>query len=382
MQSMTSRERVLAAIRRQPVDHVPFVPNFNALRAVQRKRVWNFPWPEDASNEDRIRYLLEELGTDTVVNTGASMVRPHPDVTEKAWVEGDVLHKTYTTPAGDLHASMDYNEMWPYGEDIPFYSDFNVGHVVEPWLETEADLECFKYVQRVDDDDDTLTRARQGLTNARALADRYGIMVQASCGTGLTGAQQLFGADRLCLMLMDNPDLVDAYLEHEHGISMRQLEVLGEGNVDAIRRNGFYETADFYGPQMLEQFLGKRLRAEVEAAHAAGMVASYTIHTGVMPILDYLAALPFDSLFGIDIAFKDVDLHQVRDKLAPTKSFYTGPSSTYHIWNGPEPTRQAVRHVFDVIGKTGLILAPCVSFHSIMPWESALATVDEWKRLR
>ena len=227
-----------------------------------------------------------------------------------------------------------------------------------------------------------MARAREGLENARSLADRYGIAVQASCGTGLTGAQQLFGADRLCLMVIDNPDLVHAYLEYEHGINMRQLEVLGEGYVDIVRRNGFYETADFYSPQMLDRFLGQRLRAEVGAVHAAGMAASYTVHTGVMPILDYLAALPFDSLFGIDIAFGDVDLKEVRDKLAPGKSLYIGPSSTHHTWEGVEPTRRAVRQVFDVIGKKGLILAPCVSFHSIMPWESAEAMVDEWKKLR
>ena len=109
---------------------------------------------------------------------------------------------------------------------------------------------------------------------------------------------------------------------------------------------------------------------------------SYTIHTGVMPILDYLAGLTMDSLFGIDTAFKGVELREVRDKLAPSKSFFIGPSSTFHLWNGPEPTRAAVREVFEVLGKTGLILSPCVSAHSIMPWESTLAMVDEWKSLR
>ena len=74
---------------------------------------------------------------------------------------------------------------------------------------------------------------------------------------------------------------------------------------------------------------------------------------------------------------------EVLDKLTPSgKSLFTGPSSTFHLWNGPEPTREAVRTVFHCFGETGLILAPCVSAHSIMPWESTEAMVDEWKRRR
>jgi hypothetical protein len=112
------------------------------------------------------------------------------------------------------------------------------------------------------------------------------------------------------------------------------------------------------------------------------MLTAYTVHTGVMPILDYLAGLNFDSLMHVDIAFTGVDLPVIRDKVAGGKSLWTGPSSTYHLWKGPEPTRQAVRQVFEVFGKTGLVLSQCVSSHSIMPWESTAAMIEEWKRLR
>jgi hypothetical protein len=175
---------------------------------------------------------------------------------------------------------------------------------------------------------------------------------------------------------------VDAYLDYEHQINLRTIEVLGDLGIDIVRRNGFYETGDFYSPTMLEGFLGVRLRREAAAARRAEMHISYTVHTGVMPILDYLSGLTMDSLFGIDIAFKGMDLPTLRNKLAPGTSFWIGPSSTYHLWEGPDATRQAVCEVFDVIGNTGLILTPCVSIHSIMPWESTLAMIDEWEKLR
>jgi hypothetical protein len=84
----------------------------------------------------------------------------------------------------------------------------------------------------------------------------------------------------------------------------------------------------------------------------------------------------------VDLAFEGVQPGVIRDKLADKKAFWTGPSSTYHIWKGPEATREGVRLAFETFGKTGLILSPCVSFHSIMPWESALAMFDEWRKLR
>jgi len=370
---MTSRERILAAMRYEEVDHVPCAVAFNPLTPVLRKgHTWNFPWSEDASEEEQIAYQVERLGLDQVVGRYIDLCRPVPGVTSRVRLEAGVLHKTYTTPAGELHAAVKYNELWPHGKDIEFYSDYNIGHFVEPWIRNEADLACFKQVRALSDTADVVQAARELFAHAKRLADRYQLATIASAGAGLTGAMQLFGASELCLMTLENPALVDEYLEYEHQINL----------VDILGRNGFYESADFYSADTLERFLGKRLRLEADSAKAGRMLTRYTINTGVMPILDYLATLTTDSFFGIDIAFEGVDLRAIRDRLAPAKSFWIGPSSVYHIWKGPEPTRQAVRDVFDVFGKRGLILAPCVSAHSIMPWESTLALIEEWRALR
>jgi len=380
---MTSRERLLAGLSREEVDHIPCCAAFNPLTPVQcRGHRWEFPWPEGASAKDRIAYQVEELGLDQVVSVGIDLCRPAPGVESRTWVEGEVLHQTYSTPAGDLHASVQYSDLWPHGEHIPFYSDFNIGHFVEPWIQNEADLACLRHVQQLSDTKAVLDGIRTGFAAAKTLADKYGLATQASAGMGLTGAQQLFGAEDLCLMTIDQPGLVEAYLEYEHQITLRTLEVLGGLGVDMVRRNGFYETADFYSPAMLERFLGARLRREAKASREAGMHMSYTVHTGIMPILDYLASLTMDSLFGIDPVFKGVDLPSLHDKLASVTGLWIGPSSTYHLWEGPDATRQAVRDIFEAFRSPGFVLAPCVSAHSIMPWESTLAMIDEWKKLR
>ena len=380
---MTSRERVLAAIRREPVDYVPCCAHFNPLDPVLRRgHSWNFPWSAQAGPQERITYQVEELGLDALVPFGAGATRTPEDVAVRTWLEGDELHKQYSTPAGDLHACVRYNDLWPHGQDIPFYSDFNIGHFVEPWIQNARDVECLRCVQMPLEVDEIVAAVQARARRCRDLADRFGLAVKAGAGTGLTGAQHLCGAEGVCFMAIEQPDALKTYLAHEHDLNLRLIRAYAELGVDIVGRNGFYETADFYGPAMLNDFLTASLSAEAEATRAGGMVSSYTVHTGIMPILDYLADLPLDSLQGVDIAFKDVDIERVRDRLADSKAFWTGPSSTYHIWAGPEPTREAVRRVFDCFGKTGLILTQCVSSHSMMPWESTAAMIDEWRKLR
>jgi len=380
---MTSRERVLAALRREEVDHVPCSPTFNPLTELQRAgHVYGFPWPPGDVKAE-LEHCVRALGIDPVVRCGGGAYFPADGVTARSWRDGDLLRKVWTTPAGELHASVRPDAIWPHGDDIPFWSDFNIGHFVEPWLATEQDLDRLRHVLLPPDRAQDVERTRTTYRRARELAGRWDLASMASIGSGLTGAHQFCGSEPLCLMVMDHPALIDAYLELEHGLNVRHVALAAEAGIDIVRRNGFYETCDFFGPTMLGRFLGRRLRGEIDAAHAAGMLTAYTVHTGVMPMLDHLRRLGFDCLLHIDIAFEGVDLAAIRDSQERAKSFWIGPSGTYHMWSDdPGDVRRAVREVFDVLGRRGLLLTPCPSAHSIMPWANTLALIDEWKQLR
>jgi hypothetical protein len=381
--AMTSRERMLAALQRQPVDYVPCSPFFNPLTEVQRRgRKWRFPWGGDSGRE-RLEYCVTELGLDMVVNCGVGGYDPHPDVSSRVWREGDRLYKAYATPAGELRSCVKYDHRWPHGEDIPFYTDFNPSHGIEFWIESEEDLECFSHILRPLERRLALERSRANYEAARALADRWQLATICHIGMGLTGALQLFGPANLCMLTVDNPGLVHRYLDVEHEVNLRNIEVAMDLGVDIVRRNGFYETCDWYSPAMLEEFLFAKLQTEVDLVHQAGKVAGYTVHTGVMPMLDYLRRLRFDCLLHVEIAFHDMDMAKLRHSQDGTKSFWTGPSSTYHLYQeDPEPTRQAVRDCFEILGPDGLILTPCPSGLFSNLWENILAMLDEWRRLR
>jgi len=389
---MSHRDRLLAALRRQPVDYVPCAPFFNPLTPEQRVgRVWQFPF--GPSEQEMAEYCVKALGVGPAValplgdyqaNFFMSLYyRPHPEVTSRVWFEDGQIHKVYRTPAGDIRAAVRYDERWPHGLDVPFWSDFTIGHFTRPWLEDERDLECLRHILRPLDGRDELERVRFECAAMRAVAERLGLATIAHVGLGLTGAMQLCGSQQICMMVVERPDLVKAYLEFEHGRNLRHIEIACELGADVIRRNGFYETCDFYSPRMLEEFLGPLLRQEIEAVHGAGRLIGYTVNTGLMPMLDYLASLDFDCLLHLDAAAEGCDLAKIRDRMAGRKSFWMGPSNVHFLGGGdPEVPRRALRETFDVLGKRGLIVTPSPSVHSIMPWNSFLAMVDEWKKLR
>ena len=380
---MTSRERMLAALRRQPVDYPPCAPWFNPLSEHQRvgKR-WQFPW--GPSERERCEYSKNVLGVDPIVPCGTGGAAPAPGVSSRVWFADGHICKVYTTPAGELTSTVRYDDRWPHGLDIPFFSDFNPAHAVKFWIQSEQDLECFSYVHRPLDRAACLEATRFAINETkRRIAEPLGLATWASCGYGLTGALQVFGPTNVCLLAAEKPEWIHRYLEIDHAVNLRSIEIALELDIDIIGRNGFYETCDFYSPRMLEDFLFDKLQAETKLIHEGGKVETYTVNTGVMPLLDLLRRLDLDCLLSVDIAFNDMDIEVMQEKLAGTKSQWTGPSSSYQLQEqDPEVTRQAVRDCLRVFGKTGYILSPAPSAHSIMPWENVLAMIDEWKKLR
>ena len=90
---MTSRERILAAVAREPVDYVPCSVVFNPLTPTQRRgHQWQFPWAPDAPADEQLRYQVEELGLDQVAPFAVSAARPAEGAEAEVRRDGDVLH--------------------------------------------------------------------------------------------------------------------------------------------------------------------------------------------------------------------------------------------------------------------------------------------------
>jgi len=378
-QGMNSRERILAALRRQDVDYVPcccfFTPSLVGPR---------YTWKGRADTLDKI---VNGLGLDGYVHTGIE-ASWHPEVTARVWREersGErwpILHKEIRTPKGPLTAAIYITDDLEHKEDIPLISDWNVSRYVKPWLQTMEDVERFRYVYLPPLDRD-IAVARERFAAEKRLAEEYGVITRAHCGLGLTAAILMFGAQQAVMVSMDHPEIIQRFLEIEHQATMKRAELLASLGVDVIVRNGFYETTDFWSPGQLEHFLLPLLSDEVKVMKSGGAAVTYTVETGIMPMLDMLAKLDFDGYHAIEPALGHQDMRMVADRLCDRHSTWGGVSGPIHIGEGtPEIARQAVRDAFATFGKRRLVLSAVPSIRAHWPWENALAMFDEWRRLR
>ena len=122
MQAMTSRERMLRALRLQQADHVPCsFMSFTALRRRCGEDLYELAKAERAMGLDSFLFipsLPRRLRPDHPDLRGLP-VRLDGSVRVMEWREESpandpVLHKEYITPAGKLTTSVRISEDWPH----------------------------------------------------------------------------------------------------------------------------------------------------------------------------------------------------------------------------------------------------------------------------
>ena len=98
---MTSRDRMLAAIRRQPVDHIPLGQLFHST-------VWRRRRTSNGRNQFERARVMKDLGLDPVIDIWMPAPEAPPEIPVRKWMEDDpdgpdaLLCAEYETPAGKL----------------------------------------------------------------------------------------------------------------------------------------------------------------------------------------------------------------------------------------------------------------------------------------
>ena len=384
---MGSRDRLLAAMRREAVDYVPlqvpFAPLLPGVRKLPAIGPEHLRWHDEPG---RLR-TFDMLGIDKSVDVHTRFSRS-PEVRERVWQTQEdgspypLLHKEFQTPAGSLSAVIKRTDDWPWGDDIPFCDDFSPSRYAKPWITDLEDVERLRYVlqpARGAEKD----RTAQSYRKARALGQAYDAIVGAGGCTGLDFVCWLCGFEQAVLFALEQPAIVDGLLDLASNIYLPNVELLCELGVDYIERRGYYESADYWSPALYRRFARPLLEREVALVHGAGRPVRYLMCTGIMPLLPQLAEIPFDMLIQIEPALGGQDQRQIVQALGDKKSFLGGISAPAHLQLGtPEEVRQAVREAFEVFGHRGFALGCSAGVRPYFPWENVQAMIDEWKRLR
>ena len=382
--AMLSKERILATVRREPVDHVPLC--VDGLCHGHVKHVTErMPHPVD-----RAKYYLG-LGLDTAVQFCCPSFSLE-DIRVREWREepsaGEpypVLHKEYATPGGTLRQVVRKTEDYA-GNSIELICDHNVppARSKEYLVSKEEHLDALPFLLRPPSGRE-MEEFRAEVRRHRRFCDEAGIMLSVYAW-GVGDPMVWFsGIEPLLLMALEQPDLFQHYVAIVADWNRKLIELAIDCKVDLVVRRGWYESTDFWSPSLYERFFLEPLRRDVEICHQSGILLDYVMASGSAPLLLFFKRAGVDIYSNIDPDAPDTDMKEIKATLGDTVTL-CGGINNYHVleMGTQEDVQRAVRKAMDALAPGGgCILAPsdalntsaetCVrNFHCM---------IDEWRKL-
>jgi len=385
MLKMNSRERILAALKREEVDRVPapqifwkWVPKEQAFtwKNLEEEILWlkqhdfdpylNLPLPVGIDHTKEVALHIEKH----------QWIEESPDKKEK------ILGSEWSYKDKKLSAKVRITEDYPF-QELYLFSDFNTARFVEPLIKkgedmlTLIEMDPFPLPQG-----EALKNWKERCKQLKKIAQQQGLALACYGGCALDYLIWSSLADQAIMLVLDYPAETKAFLEYLNSRTETMVSWCIEEGVDFIIRRGWYDSADFWGPQQFSEFAAPFIKRTIDLAHQAELPCVYVMCTGINPLLKELEKLSFDCLWGIEPVCTGQDLKQIKATLGNKCSFCTGLSAPLHIGLGtPEKVREAVQEAFKLFGRRGFLFSAVPSIRRHWPWENVLAMIDEYKKL-
>ena len=352
-----------------------------------------------------------DLGLDAFVHVGHLNHELHlyggldPRVQVHEWVEQGnglkTLCRKLDTPAGSLTGRIRQRDGWPTEEDFPLLKDWLVGRAEEVLVKPEEDLEKLPYLFGPIKDED-IRVLREEAAEADKLARRHGLLqvggwkgsvrpgVQVDPGVmGCDAMAWLSGFENIMILSLTKPELIREYLRIIHEWNLKQIEVYLEvTRADLIIRRGWYETTEFWTPEVYREIVAPTLRREAELVHQAGRKYGYIITSAFVPLLEDIIDSGVDVLIGLDPKEgKGTDLKLVKKSFREAgRALWGGVSGPMSVETADgEESERAVSEALDILGKGGgFILSPVdnVREQTETAWKNTRRFLDVWKANR
>jgi hypothetical protein len=377
--SLSSRERMLAAIGHQEADHVPLWFNWH-YRNTQL-----LVWDDIVERAERVL----EMGLDDTMLINAPLSRD-PTLTSVAWVDHPttsrypLIHKEWHTPAGVVRQVVQKTEDWSEGDNVSLVGDLNVPRSIEFPVKGLADVNKLDSFYRPPTREQMVS-FRETLSRMKALDRRKGLLIE---GGWLHLGDMLFwllGAEGLIWAQADQPELVEALLDHTDAWERLRIEILLDAGVDVITHRAWYESTDQWGVAGFRRFLMPRLKKRIELVHAAGAKFSYICTTGLQPRLDDLLGLGIDILWGVDpVQDRTADLALFKHKVGGRICLLGGLNGQVTLAAGSEEgVRQELYRAVRVLAPGGgCILCPIDNIYDYTPRRNLEALIGAWREVR
>lgn len=378
--AMRSRERLLAAMRREQPDRVPF---WNLWRA----RSAPFDHRDQVSRAEAVLALgLDDtlLLQPPLNKTEHYEAERAPGVTGRCRrqqsPDGPLLVQEWGTPAGTLRQVVQHTDDWPYGQHVRLFSDHNVSRSLRFPVVDEEDLPRLAWLLG-DPSAEQVREFRDRAAQLRHEAERLGVVLEGGWTALGDAALWLLGTEALLLGQTDRPEFVEAVLDIVWRWEMRRVELLLEEGVDVLVHSAWYECTDFWTPTTFRQLLKPRLRRLVETAHQAGALVSYIITTSWGPLLDDLVEIGVDSLVGVDPVQGKAPLDWVREHASGRICLWGGVNGALTLGRGTaDEIQRATVEAIETLGPGGgFVLSAVDQVVADTPWSNVEAMVRAWR---
>ena len=420
MQDIRSRERMLAAIRRQEVDHIPLYAWVFGFRPPAQLRWSEAGSPVEFWYTQRMEHLHTlpvawdvtqdfkrvdawlSLGIDDVLDVSVPWGQDER-VTHREWllppgaaletpntppVSGDVplLVREYQTPGGALyHAIRQTQEIQAPGwvvqpAHVELFEDFNLPRAARHLVTGPQDVPLMQWLYQ-----------RPGPAQERWLAERMrqvaafardrGVLVQAWSAYGVDAAIWMSGVENAVMLAMEHPDAFVELLDIIHQADKGRTALALEQDVDMVVERGWYSSVDFWSPRLFIKYFKPRIAELAAMAHARGKLFGYVMTTGVKLLGPELMDAGVDLLYFVDPIQDRLDLGWVRQAFAGRMAVAGGLSTSLTLTPADAAQiRVAVRSARDIFGtRGGFILSPVDALFPDTPWPAVQAMIDAWR---
>lgn len=386
---MNSRERILAAIRRQPVDRVPLYLRLWDMHA----GVDNIPfdWRNQFARAENLLKLdvddtlllepplgyTEEYHAEQAHGISAAVTRLPPAE------PGDKprLQKVYETPDGPLSITVRISRDWIHGDDIMLFSDFNLPRQTEAIIKDLEDVKRLRHLL-AEPTAEQLEEFHRRSREIHGRAERLGVAVDGGWSALGDSAVWLCGINNIYRWQMRRPELLEALFDVLLEWEMMRTELVLREGIDVMVHMAWYEGTVFWTPKNFRRFIKPRLAQLVRTCHARGVPFRYIITKDWKPMQDDLLELGIDCITGIDPVQDKVDLRDVKVQIGGRMCLMGGLNAAVTLthWDD-DRIRSAIDQAMEILSPgSGFILFPVDNIFCELPWEKVELIIDQYRK--
>jgi hypothetical protein len=220
-------------------------------------------------------------------------------------------------------------------------------------LEKEEDLEKLEYILRPPNDEELRSYRQWSEVAKKFCEDNQIIFAGYFQGIG-DPLLWMSGIEPLIMASVLNPDFLRRYVDIVAKWNKAILEIQIDTGIDLIIRRGWYESADFWAPDLFRQFLFEPLKKEIEIARQAEVYFTYVMNSAIKPMMDIFKELDFDIYSNLDPATARMDLSEIKQEIGSEITLYGGVNNFLVLENGTvDEVRKAVTDAMEKLSQGG-----------------------------